>query len=100
DGHLFAAELGAELSGMEFSNAYGLAPAHTSVTKSAFYFWASFYNEDGSVLEGAGSQRGRSVIARQLGRGERVFCQIDQADEETRAVMHRAQPNFFQTFER
>ena len=100
DGHLFAAELGAELSGMEFSNAYGLAPAHTSVTKSAFYFWASFYNEDGSVLEGAGSQRGRSVIARALGRGERVFCQIDQADEETRAVMHRAQPNFFQTFER
>jgi succinate dehydrogenase/fumarate reductase flavoprotein subunit len=100
DGALFAAELGAELSGMEFSNAYGLAPAFTSVTKSAFYFWASFYREDGSALEGAGSQRGRSVIARALGRGETVLCQIDQADEQTQLVMRKAQPNFFQTFDR
>ncbi|MFF3518085.1 FAD-dependent oxidoreductase [Streptomyces sp. NPDC002573] len=37
DGALFAAEAGAELSGMEFSNAYGIAPEGTSVTKTAFY---------------------------------------------------------------
>jgi succinate dehydrogenase/fumarate reductase flavoprotein subunit len=37
DGSLLAAEVGAELSGMEFSNAYGLAPAFASVTKAAFY---------------------------------------------------------------
>jgi succinate dehydrogenase/fumarate reductase flavoprotein subunit len=66
DGALFAAEAGAELSGMEFSNSYGIAPEHTSVTKTAFYNYATFYRADGSVLEGAGSQRGRSVIARTL----------------------------------
>ena len=74
DAALFAVEAGADLSGMEFSNAYGLAPAFTSVTKSAFYFWASFYQEDGSVLEGAGAQRGRSVIARALGPSTVAFC--------------------------
>src|SRR5436309_3117178 len=42
DGALFAAEAGAELSGMEFSNAYGIAPEHTSVTKTAFYTFATF----------------------------------------------------------
>ncbi|MFD0533054.1 hypothetical protein ACFQY7_03980 [Actinomadura luteofluorescens] len=55
DGALFAAEAGAELSGMEFSNAYAIAPAFTSVTKTAFYSFATFYHADGTVLEGAGS---------------------------------------------
>jgi succinate dehydrogenase/fumarate reductase flavoprotein subunit len=64
DGYLLAAEAGADFSGMEFSNAYSLAPAFASVTKSAFYTWATFYRQDGSVLEGAGSRRGRSVIAK------------------------------------
>ena len=36
DGYLIAAEAGAQLSGMEFSNSYSIAPAGTSVTKSAF----------------------------------------------------------------
>ncbi|WP_211261329.1 FAD-dependent oxidoreductase [Pseudonocardia acaciae] len=48
DGALFAAEAGAELSGMEFSNAYGIAPEGTSVTKTAFYHYATFYTEDGN----------------------------------------------------
>jgi succinate dehydrogenase/fumarate reductase flavoprotein subunit len=66
DGALLAAEAGAELSGMEFSSAYAIAPAGTSLTKTAYYSWATFYRADGSVLEGAGSTRGRSVIARTL----------------------------------
>lgn len=57
DGALLAAEAGAELSGMEFSNAYGIAPAGTSVTKGAFYRYSTFYREDGSVLEGAGGHK-------------------------------------------
>ncbi|MGW4111248.1 FAD-dependent oxidoreductase [Actinosynnema sp. NPDC004786] len=100
DGALFAAEVGAELSGMEFSNAYGIAPEHTSVTKTAFYNYATFYRADGSVLDGAGSQRGRSVIARTLLGGEKVFCKLDRADEAARKAMRLAQPNFFLTFDR
>ncbi|WP_459546822.1 FAD-binding protein [Nocardia sp. X0981] len=98
DGALFAVEAGAELSGMEFSNAYGIAPEGTSVTKTAFYHFATFYRSDGSVLEGA-SSRNRSPIAAELLR-DRVLCRLDRADEPARAAMRRAQPNFFLTFDR
>lgn len=99
DGALFAAEVGAELSGMEFSNAYGIAPEGTSVTKTAFYSFATFYREDGTVLEGAASQGGRSVIARTL-LDEKVYCRLDRAGAEARRAMRLAQPNFFLTFDR
>jgi succinate dehydrogenase/fumarate reductase flavoprotein subunit len=99
DGGLFAAEVGAEMSGMEFSNAYGLAPAFASVTKSAFYRWATFYHADGRVIEGAGSARGRSVIARTL-MTEPVYCCLDQAPESLRADLRTSQPNFFLPFDR
>lgn len=97
DGYLFAAEAGAELSGMEFSNSYSIAPAGTSLTKSAFYHWATFYRADGTVLEGAGSQRGRSVIARTL-LSEPVFCRIDRLDDDLKQLLPTLQPNFFQPF--
>jgi len=99
DGGLLAAEVGAEMSGMEFSNAYGLAPAFASVTKSAFYRWATFYHADGRPIEGAGSARGRSVIARTL-LTEPVFAQLDLATEDMRASLRAAQPNFFLPFDR
>ncbi|MGW1738511.1 FAD-dependent oxidoreductase [Nocardia sp. NPDC001965] len=98
DGALFAVEAGAELSGMEFSNAYGIAPEGTSVTKTAFYHFATFYRADGSVLEGAGGHN-RSLIAAELLR-DKVFCRLDRAGEPARAAMRRAQPNFFLTFDR
>jgi succinate dehydrogenase/fumarate reductase flavoprotein subunit len=99
DGALFAAEVGAEMSGMEFSNAYAIAPEFTSVTKTAFYSFATFYHADGSVLEGAGSQRGRSVIARTL-LTEKVLARLDQATPSEQLAMRLAQPNFFLPFDR
>jgi succinate dehydrogenase/fumarate reductase flavoprotein subunit len=99
DGYLLGAEAGAELSGMEFSNAYGLSPAFSSVTKSLFYNWATFYNAKGEPIEGAGSSRGRSVIARTL-QTEPVFARLDRADAQVQAWMRTAQPNFFVPFER
>lgn len=98
DGALFAAEVGAELSGMEFSNAYGLAPEHASVTKNAFYRYATFYRPDGTVLEGASGTR-RSIIAKAL-MTEKVYCTLDRADEHVQHAMRRAQPNFFLPFDR
>jgi succinate dehydrogenase/fumarate reductase flavoprotein subunit len=100
DGALFAAEAGAEMSGMEFSNAYGIAPAFTSVTKTAYYGFATFFHGDGSPLAGAGSQGGRSVIARELLRTGTVLCQIDQATAEQQQQMRIGQPNFFLPFDR
>lgn len=100
DGALYAAEAGAELSGMEFSNAYGIAPAFSSVTKTAYYNFATFFRADGSRLEGAGSQGGRSVIAAELLRAGTVLCSIDQATAEQQARMRVGQPNFFLPFDR
>ncbi|MFM0660824.1 FAD-dependent oxidoreductase [Paraburkholderia sediminicola] len=99
DGQLMAAEAGAALSGMEFSNAYGLGPAFSSVTKSLFYKWATFYYRDGSVIPGAGSAHGRGVIAQTL-QTQPVFACLDRADEQIRARMRTAQPNFFLPFDR
>ncbi|NMO91463.1 FAD-dependent oxidoreductase [Actinomycetospora sp. TBRC 11914] len=99
DGTLAAAEVGAHLSGMEFSNAYAIAPAHSSVTKTAYYSYASFYRADGTVLEGAGSTRGRSVIARTL-LSEPVLARLDHAGPAEREAMRCGQPNFFLAFDR
>ncbi len=98
DGALFAAEAGADLSGMEFSNAYGIAPEGTSVTKTAFYHYATFYREDGSVLEGASGIR-RTPIARELLRGT-VYARLDLAEPGVQAAMRLTQPNFFLPFDR
>jgi succinate dehydrogenase/fumarate reductase flavoprotein subunit len=99
DGALLAVEAGADLSGMEFSSAYAIAPVGTSLTKTAYYSWATFYRSDGSVLEGAGSTRGRSVIARTL-LTERVYARLDRATPDIRRAMRKGQPNFFLVFDR
>ena len=99
DGTLMAAEVGAQLSGMEFSNAYGIAAAGSTVTKTAYYGYATFFHDDGRVLEGAGSSGGRSVIARTL-LSEKVFAQLDRADEDVQRRMRLGQPNFFLQFDR
>ncbi len=99
DGYLMAAEAGAEMSGMEFSNAYGISPAFSSVTKTLFYKWATFTYEDGTPIPGAGSQKGRSVIAQTL-LTQPVYAILDQATEQMRPSMRLAQPNFFLPFDR
>lgn len=99
DGYLMAAEAGAELSGMEFSNAYSIAPAFSSVTKSAFYTWANFYYEDGSLIEGAGGKFGRSLVAKAL-ITQPVYARLDNATEDMKGWMRKAQPNFFLPFDR
>lgn len=99
DGYLMAAEAGADMSGMEFSNAYGIAPAFSSVTKTLFYNWATFTYEDGTPIPGAGSQKGRSVIAETL-LTQPVYAIIDKASEEMRLTMRLSQPNFFLPFDR
>jgi succinate dehydrogenase/fumarate reductase flavoprotein subunit len=98
DGSLMAAEAGAEFSGMEFSNSYAISPTFSTVTKTAFYRFATFYTDDG-LLEGAGAQRGRSVIAKALMHGP-VYAQLDQAPPHIERSLRDAQPNFFLPFDR
>ncbi len=99
DGALMAAEVGASFSGMEFANAYAIVPKGSTVTKTAYYGYATFFHADGRIVEGAGSTKGRSVIARTLLQ-EKVYAQLDRADERVAAQMRRGQPNFFLQFDR
>ncbi|KQU87871.1 FAD-binding protein [Ensifer sp. NM-2] len=100
DGYLMGVEAGAELSGMEFSSAYAISPAFASITKTALYRFGQFYRKDHSLIDGAGSARGRSIIARTL-LSEPVYARLDLAEtDEVKAILRRAQPNFFVPFDR
>jgi succinate dehydrogenase/fumarate reductase flavoprotein subunit len=99
DGYLMAAEAGAELTSMEFSNPYAISAAFGSVTKTLFFGWATFTYEDGSVVPGAASKGGRSAIAKALVQGP-VYAQLDKADADVRRSMRASQPNFFLPFDR
>ena len=94
DGYLMAAEAGAQMSGMEFSNAYAISPAFSSVTKGAYYRWATFNYEDGTPIPGAGSQRGRSVIAQTL-LTQPVYAILDKATPEIQAICGLHNPTSF-----
>jgi succinate dehydrogenase/fumarate reductase flavoprotein subunit len=98
DGALMAVEAGAVLSGMEFSNAYAIAPKGTGVTKNAFYNWAVYYRGDGTVLDIPRS-KDRTLLAQTL-LAEPVFARVERATAAEQAVMRTAQPNFFLTFDR
>lgn len=99
DGYLMAAELGAELTSMEFSNPYAISTAFGSVTKTLFFGWGTFTHQDGSPVPGAASKGGRSAIARALLKGP-VYAQLDKADADVREAMRASQPNFFLPFDR
>jgi succinate dehydrogenase/fumarate reductase flavoprotein subunit len=99
DGYLMAAEIGAELTSMEFSNPYAISTAFGSVTKTLFFGWATFSYEDGSVVPGAASKGGRSAIARALTQGP-VYARLDRADGDVQRHMRASQPNFFLPFDR
>lgn len=95
DGYLMAAEVGAVLSGMEFSTAYALAPEWGTHTKGRMLQWASFYDEHGRPFPTERGLAGRKDAQRALARGQRVFARLDRAPEHIRQTMRDAQPNYF-----
>ncbi|SDT85820.1 Succinate dehydrogenase/fumarate reductase, flavoprotein subunit [Verrucomicrobium sp. GAS474] len=103
EGLLMAVEAGAELSGMEFSAHYAPAPKHASVTKNAYYRYASFADKDGNILEGLtkNGHRSTSAIAKELMKGP-VFVRFDRgtSDPEYQKMLRMVQPNFMAAFDR
>ncbi|WP_349268933.1 pyridine nucleotide-disulfide oxidoreductase [Mycolicibacterium parafortuitum] len=95
DGLLMAAEVGAHLSGMEFSTAYALAPEWGTHTKGRMLQWASFYDEQGRPFPTERGLAGRQDAQRALAQGKRVFARLDRAPEHIRQTMRDAQPNYF-----
>lgn len=99
DGYLMAAEVGADLSGMEFTNYYTMAPKRSNMARSMAYSFARYFDADGHELN---IPRGPDVtrpLARALLAGP-VFCQLDLVPEDVRAVMPQVQPNFVVPFAR
>ncbi len=99
DAGLMAAELGVEMSGMEFSCHYSFAFAPSSVTKGGFFFWATFTREDGSVIGGVDPRETYPDIAAEMLKGP-VYACLDRANPEWRPWMRQAMPNFFTPFKR
>ena len=95
DGQLMAAELGAELSGMEFSAAYALAPAGGNHTKGLMLQFASYYDAAGELLDVGGPRQARGAVARLLAEGGQVFARLDRMPADLRDAARTAQPNYF-----
>lgn len=95
DGLLMAAEVGAELSGMEFCSAYALAPEWGTHTKGRMLQWATYYDEHGRPFPTERGPGGRRDAQSALAHGRRVFARLDRAPEHIRQTMRDAQPNYF-----
>ena len=95
DGLLMSAETGADLSGMEFSSAYALAPEWGTHTKGRMLQWASYYDEHGQPLATRPGLSGRKDAHWALAHGKRVFAGLDRAPEHIRQTMRDGQPNYF-----
>lgn len=102
DSILMAAEAGARLSGMEFSNYYGIVPVGGSVDKNGYLLQSSFFDASGREVHlGWSSQYGVMGIgaARCFAEGP-VYCQFTQVPAERRAFLRAGQPNLFTQFDR
>lgn len=99
DGYLMAGELGAELSGMEFSRQYAPSPAFGSNTRGRLLNWATYTNEAGDVLQ-SGGPRAHDFLPRMLAQGA-VYAVLDKADTpEKQAILRSSHTIFFMPLDR
>ncbi|MFB9326336.1 FAD-dependent oxidoreductase [Paenibacillus aurantiacus] len=99
DGLLMAAELGADLSGMEFSRQYAPSASFASVTRGRLLNWATYTNASGEVLH-AGGPRAGDFLPRMLHQGP-VYAVLDKADtEEKRTILRNSHAIFFLPYDR
>jgi succinate dehydrogenase/fumarate reductase flavoprotein subunit len=99
DGLLMAAEAGGDLSGMEFTNAYCVAPAGTNMTRAMAYSFARYFTADGQELDIPPGPDDSRHLAKALQQGD-VLCSLDRVPEQIRARIPYIQPNFTVAFER
>jgi succinate dehydrogenase/fumarate reductase flavoprotein subunit len=87
DGHLMALEAGAELSGMEFSNAYSVSPKWNS-TRTLIYSYARYYDADGNELDVLPRN---GVLARAMIDGP-VYARLHDCPDGLRKSLPQIQP--------
>lgn len=94
EGHLMAAEVGAHLSSMEFSNFYGMVPLGTSMDKNGFFVRASYWDHEGRPIAYRNLHVSRAELLGASLRGT-VTAQFTQFAPRDRPVLRAAMPNFF-----
>ena len=99
DGYLLGVEAGAELSGMEFSAYYCIAPAGSTMTRSMVYTFGRYFDAAGRELEIAQGPDFNNTLARHLLQGP-VFCRLDRIPADIRARLPYVQPNLMLPFDR
>jgi len=99
DGYLMAAEAGAELSGMEFTAAYTVAPAHSTMTRSMAYSFATYYDADGQELDLPFGPDQTIRLARALQHGP-LYCSLHRLPDDIKARLHTISPNVPLVFDR
>jgi succinate dehydrogenase/fumarate reductase flavoprotein subunit len=99
DGLLMAAELGAELSGMEFSRQYAPSAAFSTVTRGRLLNWATYTSEDGTILQASGTRAG-DFLPNMLIKGP-VYAVLNHADTpEKRDMLRKSHAIFFLPYDR
>ncbi|MBN8938990.1 MAG: FAD-binding protein [Rhizobiales bacterium] len=99
DGYLMAAEAGAELSGMEFTAAYTIAPERSTMTRTMSYAFATYYDADGREIDAPFGPDQTERIARALLAGP-VFCSLHRLPADIQARLPTISPNVMLPFDR
>ncbi|NVZ71359.1 FAD-dependent oxidoreductase [Pseudomonas costantinii] len=99
DGYLMAAEAGAELSGMEFSNYYCIAAAGSSMTRSMVYSFGEYFDAADRPLAIATGPGFTDNLAKALLNGP-VYCRLNRVPTEIRGQLPSIQPNLMLPFDR
>ncbi|SDI41533.1 Succinate dehydrogenase/fumarate reductase, flavoprotein subunit [Pseudomonas flavescens] len=99
DGYLMGVEAGAELSGMEFSSYYCIAPANSTMTRSMVYTFGRYFDAGGRELAIAQGPDFNLSLARALLEGP-VYCRLDRIPDDIRKRLPYVQPNLMLPFDR
>jgi succinate dehydrogenase/fumarate reductase flavoprotein subunit len=99
DGYLMAAEAGAVLSGLEFTAVYTVAPAHTTMTRSMSYAFATYYDAAGAEIALPPGPDQTPGLARALLAGP-VTCSLHRMPQDVRERLHTISPNVMLPFVR
>ena len=90
DGYLFAAEAGAEFSGMEFTSQYAPAPYGGALSRGAHLQYATLYDNDGNEIT-----RGRKTVEAIQNTGA-AWAILDKAtDDATRDMLRKTHAHIF-----
>jgi L-aspartate oxidase len=87
------------MSGMEFTAAYTIAPAHSTMTRSMAYSFATYYDVDGRELDLPFGPDQTVRLARALQRGP-VYCSLHRLPDDVKARLHTISPNVPLVFDR